>query len=72
MIPRTLAKLESRCTGPQIGYQDQANLDSSEAGYATSAGFMNAAGAIVGGASKAYGQGMFGNSGGGGRTIPGT
>ena len=51
-----------------IGYQDQANLDSSEAGFATSAGMLNAAGGLAGSASKAYQQGMFSN---GGTQIPG-
>ena len=51
-----------------IGYQDQANLDSSEAGFATSAGMLNAVGGVAGAASKAYQQGMFSN---GGTQIPG-
>ena len=50
-----------------IGYQDQANLDTSEASSATSASYLSAAGDIAGGVSKAYGQGMFSN---GGSTIP--
>jgi len=44
-----------------IGYQDQANLDVSEAKAGSSAGYLNAIGGVVGGASSGYRQGMFGN-----------
>jgi hypothetical protein len=49
-----------------LGYTTQAQLDSASASNATTAGYLSAAGSLVGGASKAYGM----SQGGGGSAIP--
>lgn len=48
-----------------LGYSDQATLDSSASSNSTTAGYLNAAGALVGGGAKAYGMNQ-----GGGTAMP--